>query len=132
MRGTSPLKPCSYWHRMLKMLNLNGGTLYRAQMYQSKSGWNYKTRKPIKTNDHPYIHTGGMPKMTNVAAMAPRKYAYEHRAEDMGLVTIRYHKNRKWIILLPKGYSVLREYLDQGRTWNPKTDVVAFQKSQVV
>ncbi len=119
MRGTSPLKPQSNWHRMLKMLNLNGGTLYRAQMYQSKKYMTSSSGHTFQIDNHPYIHTGGMPKMTCVSAMAPLDYAYEHRAEAFGLVVIRYHKNRKWIILLPKGYTVLREYLDQGRDWVP-------------
>lgn len=118
MKRTSPLKPKSNWHRMLTMLDRNGGTLYRAQMYQPKSGWNYKTRKPIQVNNHPDIDTGGMPKMTGVSAMAPLSYAYEHRAEKMGLVTIQRHKNRKWIILLPKGKTVLM-ILDRGQSWVP-------------
>ena len=118
MRGTSPLKPQSNWHRMLTMLNQNGGTLYRAQMYQSKTSMVSSTGLVCKIDHHPYINTGGMPKMTCVSALAPLSYAYEHRAEVFGLVTIRYHKNRKWIVLLPKGRTVLM-VLDRGQTWVP-------------
>lgn len=119
MRGTSPLKPMSNWHRMLTMLNLNGGTLYRAQMYQQPATVWSPTRRAMHTPDqHTDIDTGGMPKMTRVSALAPLLFAYEHRAEAMGLVVTRYHNNRKWIILLPKGRTVLT-VLDRGQTWVP-------------
>ena len=107
MRGTGPIKPRSNWHRMLTMLALNGGMLYPAQIYAPRGS---------TPNNHAYIKTGGLPKMSQVAAFAPLSYAYEHRAENMGLVTIRRHKNRKWVVLLPKGKDVLK-MLDDGQTW---------------
>lgn len=118
MKGTSPLKPKSNWHRMLKMLELNGGTLYRAQMYQSDATWDSTHHILSQVDQHPEVITGGMPKMTGVKACMPLSYAYEHRAEKMGLVTIQRHKNRKWIVILPKGKTVLMG-LDRGQTWVP-------------
>ena len=119
MIGTSPLKPMSNWHRMLTMLERNGGTLYRAQMYQQPEwSWSSATNRSYQTDQHGYVTTGGMPKMTRVSALAPPSYAYEHRAEAMGLVAIQRHKNRKWIVLLPKGRTVLA-VLDRGQTWVP-------------
>lgn len=118
MKGTSPLKPMSNWHRMLTMLDRNDGTLYKAQMYQGKSSVISSTGLVRRLDPHPYVATGGMPKMTGVKASKPLSFAYEHRAEKMGLVAIQYHKNRKWIVLLPKGRTVLM-ILDRGQTWVP-------------
>ena len=126
MRGTDPLAPKSNWHRMLTMLALNGGTLYRAQMYRPKPNImtivdinGVQQYRSIPARDiHSYIDTGHMPKMTNVSAFAPLSYAYEHRAADMGLVAVTRFDNRKWITLLPKGRAVLA-MLDAGIAWEP-------------
>lgn len=122
MKGTSPLKPMSNWHRMLTMLDRNDGTLYRAQMYQQPATmWSEARSTVYKPEQHSDVITGGMPKMTGVKASKPLSFAYEHRAEKMGLIAIQYHNNRKWIILLPKGRTVLM-ILDRGQSWVPDSD----------
>lgn len=115
MRGASLIKPKSNFHRLLTMLHLNGGSLYPAQLYAARGS---------KPDNHTYIDTGGMRKMSCVSAFSPLSYAYEHRAEDMGLVTIQRHKNRKWVVLLPKGRDVLLNVLDWGHAWDYKDSKV--------
>lgn len=126
---TTVLKPNTNWHRMLHLLDLNQGTLYRAQLYVPKmnvrfkaTGDYYKNGSPKHkmvggmTPDH-NIRTDGMPKMTNVAANKPTSYAYEHRADRMGLVAVSRYNNRKYVTLLPKGKDVLDNFFRKGKKW---------------
>ena len=109
------MKPLSNWHRMLHLLDLNGGTLYKAQMYVSKTRYNAACCL-VSTPDHS-IKTDGMPKMTNVSAMKPTSYAYEERGHKLGLVAIQRYKNRKYVTLLPKGRDILNRFFRQGLKW---------------
>jgi len=130
MRGTKPLAPMSNWHRLLTMLSLNGGSLYRAQLYTAKPkikkyvdhDGNTKYKSIPAKDLHTYIDTGKLRKVTCVSSFAPLSYAYEHRAESMGLVHIKKFNNRKWITLLPKGRAVLA-MLDVGKKWVPETKI---------
>ncbi len=122
------MRPMSNWHRMLHLLDLNGGTLYKAQMYVPKTDTRtqmvghsqYGTPKYkytiVKRMDHS-INTNGMPKMTNVSAMKPASYAYEERGHKLGLVCIQRYNNRKYITLLPKGRDILNRYFRQDLNW---------------
>lgn len=119
MKGTATIKPNSNFHRMLTMLNLNGGTLYRAQMYQPSTTWDQATGKSIKAVDkHAYVYTGGMPKMTRQYALKPNIFSYERRGGVMGLVNVQEYGNRTWVTLLPKGRDILA-LLDKGYSWIP-------------
>ncbi len=109
------LKPNTNWHRMLHLLEINQGTLYRAQLYVAKTRYNAQGAR-ISQPEHP-IRTYGMPKMTNVSAFKPTSYAYEHRAEKYGLVAISRYNNRKYITLLPKGRDVLDNFFRKGKKW---------------
>ena len=128
MLNVTYLKPNTNWHRLLHLLELNQGTLYRAQLYAPKSYTKKQLIDPVSfgspvykyTNaispDHP-IRTDGMPKMTRTAAFKPSSYAYEHRAEKYGLVAISRYNNRKYITLLPKGRDVLDNFFRKGKKW---------------
>lgn len=108
---TPPIKPRSNFHRLLTMLHLNGGTLSPIHFYAARGS---------KPDNHQWVDTGGMRKMSMVSPFKPLSFHYEHRAEDMGLVTIQRYKNRKWVVLLPKGRDVLLRVLDGGHTWTPE------------
>jgi hypothetical protein len=121
------MKPMSNWHRMLHLLDLNGGTLYKAQLYVPKTDiiWDSEldsnsriayTLSTRKRPDH-LIKTDGMPKMTNVSAMKPTSYAYEERGHKLGLVFIQRYNNRKYITLLPKGRDILNRFFRQDLNW---------------
>ena len=122
------MKPMSNWHRMLHLLDLNGGTLYKAQIYVPKTDikkfvgspdstgrstifYDYKTRL-----DH-QIKTDGMPKMTNTTALKPTSYAYEERGHKLGLVVIQRYNNRKYVTLLPKGRDILNRFFRKDLNW---------------
>lgn len=96
----------SNWHRLLHLLDRNGGMLYLAQLY--------KPRKHQPTHDD--VITDGMPKMTEAALLS---YAarYEKRAQWLGWVSIQYVNNRSWVTLLPKGREVLKAFRD-GKNWD--------------
>ena len=100
-------KPLSNWHRLVHLLDLNGGTLYKAQLYKPRA--NYQP-------DHPEVITDGMPLLTerNLLSYAAR---YEMQASHMGWVTIQKHHNRAWVTLLPRGRSALKTFRD-GKNWD--------------
>lgn len=110
------MKPLSNWHRMLHLLDLNGGTLYKAQIYVSKSYRDHVKMRDVIRPDH-QIKTDGMPKMTNTAATKPSSYAYEERGHRLGLVSIQRYNNRKYITLLPKGRDILNRFFRQDLNW---------------
>lgn len=107
---TNLLKPNSNWHRLLHLLDRNGGTLYKAQLYKPKAG---------RVCD---IDTDGMPLMTEYSLLASSAMRYEEQAARMGLVSVQRWNNRAWVILLPKGRSVLKAFTE-GNSWNKETDV---------
>jgi hypothetical protein len=109
------IQPNSNWHRLLHLLDRNGGTLYLAQLYKSKSKGDGKFYSP----DHPIV-TDGMPKMTEYKlALASASMRYERQAERMGWVMVQKWNNRTWVTLLPKGRSVLKA-LAEGKMWSKR------------
>lgn len=112
------IQPNSNWHRLLHLLDRNGGTLYLAQLYKPKSKGDGKLYSP----DHPIV-TDGMPKMTEYSLMLnSAAMRYERQAERMGWVMVQKWNNRTWVTLLPKGRSVLKA-LAEGKNWNREADV---------
>lgn len=112
---TNLLKPNSNWHRLLHLLDRNEGTLYKAQLY-----------KPKKDRACDII-VDGMPLMTEYSLLASSAMRYEEQAARMGLVSIQRWNNRAWVILLPKGRSVLKA-LAEGKSWNKDLDVAVRPK----
>ena len=114
--ATTHLKPNTNWHRLLHLLDLNQGTLYRAQLYVIKNYYDHVHGRIVMSPDH-LIKTDGMPKMTRTSAFKPASYAYEHRAERFGLVAISHFNNRKYVTLLPKGRDVLDNFFRKNKKW---------------
>lgn len=103
-------KPNSNWHRLVHLLDRNGGTLYLAQLYKPRQN------QP----EHPEVITDGMPKLTEYELI---QYAmrYEKQAARMGWVNIQQYRNRTWVTILPKGRSVLKAFA-AGASWNRESD----------
>lgn len=100
------VKPQSNWHRLLHLLAANGGTLYVSQLYNRKKEGDIK---------------GNMPKMTDYKAIASASMNYENQAEHMGWVIIQRWNNRTWVVLMPKGRTILKA-LDDGQGWDRDSD----------
>ena len=108
------IKPNSNWHRLLHLLDANGGTLYLAQLYKPRGG----------KATHPEVITNGMPLMTEFDLIAGPNKRYEKQAQHMGWVSIQRWKNRTWVTLLPKGRTILKA-LAEGKAWDREADVIA-------
>ena len=100
-------KPNSNWHRLVHLLDRNGGTLYLAQLYKPHAG------EPQHTD----VITEGMPKLTEYSLIGGQDLRYEKVASRMGWVNIQRHRNRVWVTLLPKGRTILKAFTE-GNSWN--------------
>ena len=112
------VQPNSNWHRLLHLLDRNDGTLYKAQLYKPRAGY-----QP----EHAEVVTDGMPKLTEYSLLASGAMRYEEQAARMGWVSIQRWNNRAWVILLPKGRSILKA-LRKGESWNRDSDVAVRPK----
>ena len=115
------VKPNSNWHRLVHLLDRNGGMLYLAQLYKPKMG----------QAGHPEV-IRDMPLLTEYSLMRGRaSMGYERQAERMGWVNIQRRRNRVWVTLLPKGRDVLRAFAD-GKKWNTQEDRPVLELHKVV
>lgn len=106
------LKPKSNWHRLVHLLDRNGGMLYIAQLYKPRQN------QP----EHPEVIRDGMPQLTEYSLMRGRAaMGYERQAERMGWVNIQRYRGRVWVTLLPKGRSVLKAF-EVGASWNSESN----------
>ncbi len=112
-------KPNTNWHRLLHLLDRNGGMLYIAQLY--------KPRKHQASHDD--VITDGMPKMTE-ASLLSYESRYEQRADWMGWVDVQKRNNRVWVTLLPRGRDVLKAF-EAGQKWDRLEDQAVTELNDV-
>ena len=110
------MKPNTSWHRMLDILDLNGGTLYRAQMYKErKEKFNSATQEFERVVNHDDVKTS-MPKLTSRDGMTGTRNQWETIGSIYELVTLEWKNNRKLITITQKGRDVLKTFRD-GNEW---------------
>jgi len=104
------MKPDSSWHRMLDILDLNGGTLYRAQMYKERRiKYNSATQQFQWVINHDDVKTA-MLKLTSRDGMTGTRNQWETIGAIFELVTLEWKNNRKLITITQKGRDVLEAF----------------------